>query len=378
LENGSGMNQSGPNPANASVNNFTSTQVFFSTGGLYETFINDGPVYVAGDGSVGAASMYSQTLTDGTGLAEIILGRNFQNITAGDSDSGPGINDIDTNNFLLTAWQGADRVKVNVDATGGAQVAIDQAASTTIFGGSAFAKGLPAPNMTVDGNVHNDLDIVIGDNWTLTVSPINVGGNLFIDPPAFSFNFPAVSEPAPPIAVTSNPANGLNVTVSSANVGGITQIYEGQATLDHPTQSVIIGSGSGAVTTSDLEIIIASMQNNGPVGLDAVLTVTNTNVTDNSGLLGMSVQDTGTGNDLLKLGGGSGASDPLFIGGGALTVTSIMTVSLSSFGLVNTGYAENVSALLGIVDGGGSPASDLFEHNDPTLIATSWGNIAVI
>src|SRR5207253_464526 len=149
----------------------------------------------------------------------IQLGQNFQGITAGSSDTSTDTNDIDTVNFTLTAWQGADRIKINVDAAGGATIGIDQAASTTIFGDNTFAKDLPVPNMTVDGNVHDDLNIVVGDNWTLTVSPINVGGNLFIDPPALSL-FP-VTEPGAPIAITNDPGNGDNVTVTSATIGGL-------------------------------------------------------------------------------------------------------------------------------------------------------------
>src|SRR5438132_1903180 len=68
--NGSGQNNGA---ADASVNNFTSTQVNFTTGGTYQVVADDGPSYVATDGSVGIASMYSQTLTDGAGAVVIQL-----------------------------------------------------------------------------------------------------------------------------------------------------------------------------------------------------------------------------------------------------------------------------------------------------------------
>jgi hypothetical protein len=383
LLNGSGLNLGN---ANASVNNVTTNHVLFTNGGSLTEVVDDGPYYLNADHSVKAASMFNMSLIDFANDVHVALGRNFQNITAGNSDTGTDADDIDARTFEMTAWQGADRVKLNVDTTHNATLAIDQAASTSI--GYFFDKGLATPQMkfvgnigpaspgTIGGAATSDLAFFIGDNWPLTISPVVVTGNLFVDPPP-SFTAPFfIVEPSSPIFVTNNPGNGLNVTVSSATVGGLLQIFEGSGSVVNSTQSVTVGAAGAPVSAGDLDIQIFSVSLNGG-GTDATLTVTNTTVNDPLGLVTANVQDHGSGNDLLQLGGGTGVDDPLGISGGALTVTSILVVRLSS-GPVNLGYAENVTALVAVVDGGGSPASDLFEHNDPALIAMNWGSIVVI
>jgi hypothetical protein len=383
LLNGSGLNNGN---ANASVNNVTTNSILFTNGGSLTEVVDDGPTYMNPDHSVKAASLFNMSVIDLANDVHVTLGRNFQNITAGNSDTGKDADDIDARTFELTAWRGADRVKLNVDTTQGATIAVDQAASSTI--GYFFDNGLATPQMTFVGNIGpaspgtiggaatSDLAFFIGDNWPLTVSPVVVTGNLFVNaPPSFTAPF-FIAEPSSPIAITNNPGNGLDVTVTSATVGGLLQIFEGSGSAVNSTQSVTVGAAGAPVSAGDLDIQIFSANLNG-VGTDANLTVTNTTVNDPLGLVTANVQDHGSGNDLLQLGGGTGADDPLGIGGGSLTVTSILVVQMSS-GLVNLGYAENVSALVAVVDGGGSPASDLFEHNDPALIATNWGSIVVI
>jgi hypothetical protein len=302
------------------------------------------------------------SLIDGATDVRVTLGQNFRSIIVGDSAT-PEQNDVDSGTLELTAYQGADLVEVNADTTGNTTIAVDQAASTTL--GFFFDNGLPNPALNVTGSVGTpgaayDLAVFIGDNWPLTVSPVTVTGNLFIDPPALSL-FP-VTEPASPISITNEPGNGDNVTVNSATIGGLLQIFEAAG-----NESVTVGTAGKPVVTNDLDV--ETFSNPG----DTVgLTVTNTSVTDPSGVQSAYIQDHGAGNDNLSLGGNGAAGDPLGLGGGAVEVASVMQVYLAgSATSVNHAQAENVSALSDAIDGG-----SLFGSlSDFTGVNAIYGNI---
>jgi hypothetical protein len=226
-----------------------------------------------------------------------------------------------------------------------------------------------------------------GDNWPVLIGRHEVGistigselamGDLLINNPGFGaapfFHAPTM----PLIPSVGVPGNGDQIHITNVFVGGLLQVFEGHNAAN--AESITVGAAGAPVSTNDLDLQV----NTNP-GDNITIIVTNSLVRDASGTLAFNINDgpngsdLGAGNDTIVLGGAGPVEDPLGIGGGPLTVNSQMQV-FAAVGGNNNVLAENVSASMGILDGGGSPSSSfvgfdpMFGNSD--LTASNFGNI---
>jgi hypothetical protein len=381
--NGAGQNGSGPGgAANESYMQATFNNVFFQPGnGNLSVTLDDSAAFTRNSGGgVTGGSELNEILVDFTHDCTATVGKNFYLVQFGNSDSPANVNDIDTGMAELLVYGGADRVKINVHTysslgNGNLMVDID-------------ATGPADLNLiTMNGIIAGAADVFFGDEWTANfgVNPpsggtgLTVAGSLYINP--FSSPFTAYTLPAPIAGFfpTHFPPNGCTVSVTSASVGGLLLVDLGTNDATHNTESVTIGAAGAPVTTKDLDVEDTATNLSGSDSFfDNVFNVTNTTVTDTNsgtmvdGIYSMLVFDFGIGaNDLATLGGKGAVGDPIGLGGGPLTVASGMYVGLGVGG-VNLALVENVSALLGQVDGGGGPSSNFIG------VGPQYGNINII